>query len=209
MRKRLLFNGFLVLVIVAIGAGVFATVHSSSSSAATTQTFATAKRGVVLQSVTSTGNVEAPTDLSLSFQQSGQVTQIAVKPGQHVAANQVLARVDDTQQKIALESAQASLASAQASLAALQRGETAIERQVRRPSRDLRAGRGHHRAAVSRRRPGERDGERDEVRPGDQRRRAVALVGQLGSGDRADRAEPRRRRVDDASAQLGSEPVEQ
>jgi multidrug efflux pump subunit AcrA (membrane-fusion protein) len=130
MRKRLLFNGVLVLVLVAIGAGVFMTVHSSSSSAATTQTLATAKKGVVLQSVTSTGNVEAPTDLSLSFQQSGQVTQIAVKPGQRVTANQVLARVDDTQQKIALQSAQASLASAQANLAALQRGETAVERQA-------------------------------------------------------------------------------
>jgi multidrug efflux pump subunit AcrA (membrane-fusion protein) len=130
MRKRLLFNGVLVLVLVAIGAGVFMTVHSSSSSAATTQTLATAKKGVVLQSVTSTGNVEAPTNLSLSFQQSGQVTQIAVKPGQAVTANQVLARVDDTQQKVALQSAQASLASAQANLAALQRGETAVERQA-------------------------------------------------------------------------------
>lgn len=129
MRKRLLFNGLLILAIVAIGAGVFATVHSSSGSAATTQTFATAKRGVVLQSVTSTGNVEAPTDLSLSFQQSGEVTAIAVKPGDHVAAGQMLARIDDTQQKIALESAKASLTSAKASLAALQRGETAIERE--------------------------------------------------------------------------------
>jgi HlyD family secretion protein len=129
MSKRLLFNGVLVLVIVAIGAGIFATVHSSSGSAATTQTYATAKRGVVLQSVTSTGNVEAPTNLSLSFQQAGEVTAITVKAGDHVAANQVLARVDDTEQKNSLWSAQASLASARASLAALQRGETAIERE--------------------------------------------------------------------------------
>jgi multidrug efflux pump subunit AcrA (membrane-fusion protein) len=129
MRKRLFFNGLLVLVIAAIGAGIFATVHSSSSSGATTQTFATAKRGVVLQSVTSTGNVEAPTDLSLSFQQSGQVTVVAVATGDRVSAGQMLARVDDTQQQNALDSAQASLASAQASYAALQRGETAIERE--------------------------------------------------------------------------------
>ena len=130
MRKRLLLNGFLALVVVAIAGGAFLTVHSKSGSAATTQTFATAKRGVVLESVTSTGNVEAPTNLSLSFQQSGQVTAIPVEVGDHVGAQQVLARVDDTQQKLALESAQASLASAQASLAALERGETPIERQA-------------------------------------------------------------------------------
>ena len=130
MRKRMLLNGFLALVVVAIAGGTFLTVHSSSSSASTTQTLATAKRGVVLESVTSTGNVEAPTDLSLSFQQSGEVTQIYVTVGDHVGAGQVLARVDDTQQKLALESAQASLASAQASLAALQRGETPIEREA-------------------------------------------------------------------------------
>jgi len=140
MSKRLLVNGLLVLVVLAIAAGVFATMRSSSSSAATTQTFATAKRGVVLQSVTSTGNVEAPTDLSLSFQQSGEVTAIFVSAGQHVVAGQALAQVDDTQQKLALASAQAGLASAQANLAALERGETAIERQadamsVVRPSR--------------------------------------------------------------------------
>ncbi len=106
------------------------TVRSGSSSAASTQTLATAKRGVVLQSVTSTGNVEAPTNVSLSFEQSGRVTEISVAVGDLVAGGQSLAKVDDTQQKMALASAQASLASAQANLAALERGETAIERQA-------------------------------------------------------------------------------
>ena len=75
MRKRLFLNGFLVLVVIAVAVGTFFTVHSTKTSASTT-TLATAKRSVVLSSVTSTGNVEAPTDLSLSFQQSGQVTAI-------------------------------------------------------------------------------------------------------------------------------------
>ena len=130
MRKRLLLNGFLALVVVGIAVGAFFTVHSTSGSAATTQTTATAARGNVLESVTSTGNVEAPTDLSLSFQQSGQVTAIPAGVGEHVGAGQVLAKVDDTQQKLALASAQAGLVSAQASLAALNRGETPVERQA-------------------------------------------------------------------------------
>src|SRR4029077_16422745 len=124
MRKRLLLNGFLALVVIGAAVGTYFTVHSSSSSASTTQTLATAKRSVVLSSVTSTGNVEAPTDLSLSFQQSGEVTAIHVEVGQHVPAQQALAQVDDTQQKMALASAQASLASARAGLAGLIRGET-------------------------------------------------------------------------------------
>ena len=121
-------NGALVLVLVLIGGATFAALRSSSASSATTQTTATAKRGTVLESVTSTGNVEAPTSLSLSFQQSGEVTAVYVRAGQRVVKNQALAQVDDKQQKRALESAQASLASAEASLAALKRGETGVER---------------------------------------------------------------------------------
>ena len=130
MRKRLFLNGFLALVVIGAAVGAYFTVHSKSSSASTTETLATAKRGVVLSSVTSTGNVEAPTDLSLSFQQSGQVTAILVSPGAHVTAGQALATIDDTAQKLALASAQAGLTSAQASFAALERGETPIERQA-------------------------------------------------------------------------------
>ncbi len=130
MSKRLVLNGVLALVVIGLAVGTFVKVRSSSSTAATTQTYATAKRGVVLQSVSSTGNVEASTDLGLSFQQSGEVKVIYVSVGDHVESGYALAKVDDTQQKIALASAQASLASAQASLAGLKRGETAIERQA-------------------------------------------------------------------------------
>ena len=130
MRKRWILNSALGLVVIGLALGAFATVRSGSSAAATTQTLATAKQGNVLQSVTSTGNVEASTDLSLSFQQSGQVTRIFVQPGAKVGAGQALAQVDNKDQTLALATAQASLASAQANGAALQRGETAIERQA-------------------------------------------------------------------------------
>src|ERR1700688_2297231 len=130
MRKRLLLNGFLALVVIGAAVGTYFTVRSTSSSASTTTRFATATRANVLSSVTSTGNVEAPTDLSLSFQQSGQVTAILVSTAEHVGAGQALAQVDDTSQKLARASAQAGLMSAQASLTALELGETPIERQA-------------------------------------------------------------------------------
>src|SRR6202521_5236122 len=109
MRKRLLLNGFLVLVVIGAAVGTYFTVRSTSSSASTTQRLATATRANVLSSVTSTGNVEAPTDLPLSFQQSGQVSAILVSTAQHVGAGQALARVDDTAQRMAVSSAEAAL----------------------------------------------------------------------------------------------------
>ncbi|HEV7525144.1 MAG TPA: biotin/lipoyl-binding protein [Acidimicrobiia bacterium] len=128
MRKHLVLNGSLVAVAVAIGVGAYANIGSGASTTATRSTVVTAKRGVVLSTVTATGNVEAPTNLGVSFQQTAKVTSISVHAGDHVTAGQELARVDDTLQFAALTSAQASLASAQASLAAKLRGETSFER---------------------------------------------------------------------------------
>ena len=127
MRKHLVINGSLVIVAAAIGTGAYASIGSGATTAATRETVVTAKRAVVLSSVSATGNVEATTDLGVSFQQSGKVTAIFVKAGDHVTAGQQLAQIDDTQQRAALASAQASLASAQAQLAALLRGETTEE----------------------------------------------------------------------------------
>ncbi len=129
MRKQhLLINGSLVVAAAAIGIGAYANIGSGATTSATRETVVTAKRAVVLASVSATGNVEATTDLGVSFQQSGKVTAIYVKAGDHVAAGQSLAQIDDTQQLAALTSARATLASAQAQLAALLRGETSYER---------------------------------------------------------------------------------
>ena len=95
-----------------------------------------------------------PTTSALSFQQSGKVTGIFVKAGDHVTAGQQLAQVDDTQQQRPSLSAQASLTSAEANLAALLRGETSLERaktprgRLGAPVGHDRANRSHPRAAV-------------------------------------------------------------
>jgi multidrug efflux pump subunit AcrA (membrane-fusion protein) len=128
MPKHLLINGSLVVVAAAIGIGAYANIGSGATTTASRETIVTAKRAVVLSSVSATGNVEAPTDVGVSFQQTGKVTAIFVKVGDRVAAGQQLAQIDDTQQAAALASAQMSLASAQAQLAGLLRGETAEER---------------------------------------------------------------------------------
>ena len=102
MRKHLLINGSLVVVAAAIGVGAYANIGSGATTTASRETIVTAKRAVVLSSVSSTGNVEATTDLGVSFQQTGKVTAIYVKVGDHVTAGQQLAQIDDTQQAAAL-----------------------------------------------------------------------------------------------------------
>jgi multidrug efflux pump subunit AcrA (membrane-fusion protein) len=128
MRRSTWINGAIVVVLIAVVIGTFVVVRSDTQGSTTRDTVVTAKRANVLSTVSATGNVEAEQDLSLSFQQSGEVTSISVQEGDHVVSGQELARVDDTQQKAALASAEASLTSAQASLAATLRGETSAER---------------------------------------------------------------------------------
>jgi multidrug efflux pump subunit AcrA (membrane-fusion protein) len=124
MQRRFLINAGLGAVALAAGVTSYAVVGAQGASTHTTETLSTAKTGIVLSSVTATGNVEAPSSLSLSFQQSGRVTEIDVAAGQHVDAGQVLARVDDSTERSALVTAQAQLASAEASLAVKLKGAT-------------------------------------------------------------------------------------
>ena len=124
MPRKFFVNGALAAVAVAAGVASYMVVGANTASTHTSETESTAKRGIVLSSVTSTGNVEAPTSLGVNFQQSGTVTEIDVAPGQHVDAGQVLAKVDDATQSSALVTAQAQLASAQAALTQKIKGAT-------------------------------------------------------------------------------------
>ena len=74
---------------------------------------AAVQRGDVQASVSATGNVATPTSLNLNFVTSGKVTEIDVSVGQQVTQGQVLAKVDDTATKAALQTAQANVVSAQ------------------------------------------------------------------------------------------------
>jgi HlyD family secretion protein len=77
---------------------------------------AAVQRGDVQASVSATGNVATPTSLNLNFVTSGRVTEIDVTVGQHVTQGQVLAKLDDTSTKAALQTAQANVISAQQKL---------------------------------------------------------------------------------------------
>src|ERR1700729_200111 len=85
-------------------------------------------RGVVLSSVSATGNIEAASQLSVDFRTSGTISAIKVKVGQHVKAGQILGRLDPTVAKAGVTEAEANLKTAQANLAQTLTGETAQQR---------------------------------------------------------------------------------
>ena len=111
--SRRIFNLTLALVLVGFGIAGYVALGPPATAKAVTAT-ATVSKGSVLSSVSATGNASAATQLSLSFQTSGTVTEIDVAPGQVVTAGQVLAKITNASQQDALTSAKASLASAQA-----------------------------------------------------------------------------------------------
>ena len=80
-------NAFLAAAVVALGVGAYFTVNSSSTPA-TQASIRTAPvtRGVVLSSVSATGNVQAASQLAVSFRTAGTLTAVRVKVGQHVKA---------------------------------------------------------------------------------------------------------------------------
>ena len=120
-----------VLLLAALGAlaaaGYFAINSTPAATKATLRTSPVAK-GVVLSSVSAAGTVQTARDLSVNFQTSGRVTDVAVTAGQTVAKGQILGRLDPTDANAAVSQAEASLASARANLAQAESGETAQQR---------------------------------------------------------------------------------
>jgi RND family efflux transporter MFP subunit len=66
--------------------------------------------------ITLTGLVSAPIDSELSFRINGKISERFVNPGEHVTANQLLARLDPVEQEAELDSAKAGMRSAEAQL---------------------------------------------------------------------------------------------
>jgi membrane fusion protein, multidrug efflux system len=86
----------------------------------------TARTGDFSPGVSLTGDIEAQVQSDISFRVSGRIVERLVEVGDHVTPDQVLARVDGKEQRIALDTANAALASAQAQL---QQNEAAYQRQ--------------------------------------------------------------------------------
>jgi HlyD family secretion protein len=123
-RKKMITISLAVLLVLGTGIFVYEKYAASQSTASVLQ-LATVKRGDVMETVSASGTVQAPKQVSLNFSGSGgEITSINVKVGDHVKAGQVLATLDDSTARTQVMNAQANLQSAQAHLAEVQQGST-------------------------------------------------------------------------------------
>lgn len=123
LSRDLLINSALGVAIVATSAGAYASLGADAPARSAPIT-ATVTRGIVLASVSATGNVSAQRQIGLSFPAAGRLVALDVSPGDHVTKGQRLANIDDRAARDNLATARANLASAQARMALAQAGAT-------------------------------------------------------------------------------------
>jgi multidrug efflux pump subunit AcrA (membrane-fusion protein) len=85
----------------------------------------TVERGSLVTTVTAVGSVRPGAESVLSFEISGRVTDVLVRPGDRLKRGQPLASLDGSDAELQVRSAEASLASAQAQLDQLVAGPKA------------------------------------------------------------------------------------
>lgn len=111
-----------------LAVGVFALAWSEvgapASSSRVSRQVVLAQRGVVQSTVSGTGNVEAGTDVSVSFQVSGTLADVFVKVGDHVSQGQLLATLDPTSAQLSVAQAEKTLTAAKDQLKAARQTST-------------------------------------------------------------------------------------
>jgi multidrug efflux pump subunit AcrA (membrane-fusion protein) len=95
--------------------GAVIVVGSPAASSAQERTV-TVARGVIQSTVSGSGNLEPANQADVDFATSGEITHIYVKAGDHVARDELLAKIDPDAANVELAQAQASLQSAQDAL---------------------------------------------------------------------------------------------
>lgn len=108
------------VVVVAVGAYIFAQQDGAEQTTATT---AVVQRGTVTLAAAASGTIEAAQTRGLSFSVSGTVTELNVKAGDTVTKGKVLARIDDDDAQDAVDSAEERVENAED---AVERAEEAL-----------------------------------------------------------------------------------
>ncbi|MGI3780134.1 MAG: HlyD family secretion protein, partial [Janthinobacterium lividum] len=134
-RRRLVINGVIVLGLVAVGAGTYASLAGTRSVPLTAGQVVTVSRGTVVATVTASGNAKATSTVAQSLTSaSGTVTKIYVHTGQRVTKGQRLLKVDDGDARDDVSNARADLRSARAQLETADAGRTLAQQQQDRAS---------------------------------------------------------------------------
>jgi HlyD family secretion protein len=119
MKRNWVIIGIVIIVVIIVGVIlamnrlVPGTQPAAASARATT---ASVTRGNLVATVSAAGNIAAPEDAQLAFQQSGRVSKVNVQVGDVVKKGQLLMEVDTSDLELALKTAQTNLVNAQANL---------------------------------------------------------------------------------------------
>ena len=129
MKRLLVVVAVLVGLVVIVGAGYFGYLASQPARAAAIDVPPTiqVERGDVQLTVTAPGQLVNTRDDMLGFEVAGRVSKINVQPGSVVHAGDLLAVLDDTTFRYAVETARANLASAEARLEQIKTPPTETE----------------------------------------------------------------------------------
>ena len=118
-RKGKVIVGILALLLIA--AGIAGGIRYNRRGIVTVQT-GTVIRQDLTSVVTSSGEVKPRNYINIGAEFAGQLTEILVKEGDHVAKGQLLARIDETQSAADVQMQTAALSSAEADAAASEAG---------------------------------------------------------------------------------------
>lgn len=118
IKKHKVLLGILVLIVGGIG-------YLSSGEEPSPFESVEVKKGNVIQEVSVTGRVNSDSEVSLAFEKSGRVSSVPRPVGTHVAAGDILVRIDSSEISPLREQARANLSVELANLASLQKGNRA------------------------------------------------------------------------------------
>lgn len=98
-----------IVSILVIGLGYWTYSHYTNTSGETRYILSSVKRGMIISSITGSGQAAASSQVDIKSKVSGDVTYIGVASGQTVKAGDIIAIVDARDAEIALENAKISL----------------------------------------------------------------------------------------------------
>ncbi len=116
-----------VVLIIAVGGYAYTKEAKGHASVDVTQKYEhiVVRKGDLQEVVSASGTIQPVKMANLSFKSTGWVESLEVKEGDRVEEGELLASLDDSQQKLALAQAEASLRAAQARLEQVKKGPSA------------------------------------------------------------------------------------
>ena len=130
LKNKWLWIGLVLIIVAVIGFSIFQ--KSSAAKKAETEQAATAKV-VSPYAAIANGKVDVEGGIiQIAARRGGIVRDVLVQEGDRVAAGQILARQEDDEARLAVQSAQAQLAQAQSQLAAIQVDISTAQREYNR-----------------------------------------------------------------------------